>query len=290
MVRFKFSLLILFLALQIHAQDTSFRVMTYNIRFPNPNDGIHYWDQRRPRVVNLIQFHGPDLIGVQEAHRRQLDELVADLPEFEWLGVCRTDGKRLPVPDNEFSAILFRKTRFEKLADSTIWLSPTPNIPGSKGWDAALPRIVTWARFRDRHSGKEFYHFNTHFDHVGDIARKESAKLLLNTIQQTAGTLPVVVTGDFNFTAQHDAYAVLTTQSSPFYLSDAMTISAIPHFGPLVTFSGDFMSPREDKPYKIDYVFVTSHLSVQKHAVLTDNWYGHLASDHLPVLAECFFK
>src|SRR5688500_16875247 len=120
--------------------------MSFNIRYPNPNDKDHYWDNRRPLVASMIRFHEVDLIGVQEAHRRQLDEMVTDMPEYTWFGLCRTDGSTTPNPDNEFSAILYRKDRFELLDGNTFWLSETREKPGSVSWDAAFPRIVTWAK------------------------------------------------------------------------------------------------------------------------------------------------
>src|SRR5664279_2429762 len=97
---------------KISGQDSHFNVMTFNLRYPNPGDGIHNWDNRRSLVTSLIRFHDVDLLGVQETHRRQIDEIISDLPEYGWFGVCRTDGKTDPLPDGEFSAILYRKSRF----------------------------------------------------------------------------------------------------------------------------------------------------------------------------------
>jgi endonuclease/exonuclease/phosphatase family metal-dependent hydrolase len=124
--------------------------------------------------------------------------MVKDMPEYSWFGVCRTDGSTNPVPDGEFSAILYRKDRFELLDGNTFWLSETPEEKGSVGWDAALPRIVTWVKFKDKQTGKVFFHFNTHFDHIGVVARNESAKLLKQRAHSIAGDTPVIITGDFN--------------------------------------------------------------------------------------------
>ncbi len=270
-------------------QDASIRVMTFNIRLPNPGDGIFYWDERRPHVASMIQFHQVDLLGVQEAHRRQLDEMVADMPEYEWFGVCRTDGSTHPNPDGEFSAILYRKDRFERLDGNTFWLSETPDVPGSKGWDAALPRIVTWAKFKDKQTGKIFFHFNTHFDHIGEVARLESAKLILQKIKTIAGEMPVVLTGDFNSFETDAPYLALIDPSSAYHVTDAITISKMPHHGPLATFAGNFQISGMIE-HRIDYIFVRNKIDVLRHGILSDSWNGNLASDHLPVIAEIKIK
>jgi len=281
-----FSVILVFLLHTLSAQDTSINVMTYNIRLPHKGDGIHYWDNRRPLVASMIQFHEADLIGVQEAHRRQLDDMVADMPEYAWFGVCRTDGTVNPDPDNEFSAILYRKDRFQRLDGNTFWLSATPDKVGSVGWDAALPRIVTWAKLMDMQSGKEFFHFNTHFDHIGYTARHESAKLLLNQIKLIAGDTPAIITGDFNCSDAALPYLTITLGSG---FSDAMKITKLPHHGPLATFAGNFqVSGLND--HRIDFIFTNKKVEVLKHAVLSDSWNGNFASDHLPVFAEIIIK
>jgi endonuclease/exonuclease/phosphatase family metal-dependent hydrolase len=259
--------------------------MTYNIRLPLESDGVNYWNHRRPLVASLLTYHTPDLIGVQEAFRRQLDELIIDHPEYEWFGVCRTDGTINPDPDNEFSAILYRKSRFERLDGSTFWLSPTPEVPGSQGWDAALPRIATWVKLRDKETGKQFYHINTHFDHVGDTARLESIVLIRKFIDSLTDRLPVVLTGDFNTSDNSLPYYVITSTISSILITDAYHTTITPHHGPSGTFSGNFMLPGVGDN-RIDFIFTTDHFDVVKHAILSDSWDGRLPSDHLPVFAE----
>jgi len=266
----------------VKGQDYFINVISFNIRYPNPNDGIHYWDNRRPLVSSIIQFHDADLIGIQEAHRRQLDELVADLPEYKWFGVCRTDGRIDPVPDNEFSAILYRKDRFELLSGNTFWLSSEPDKVASVGWDAALPRIVTWAKFKDRKTGDIFFHFNTHFDHMGVQARNESAKLLLQKITLIAGDNPIIISGDFNCGESDQPYLTITTDTD---FKDAMKISKSGHHGPMTTFAGNFQ-PSGLIDHRIDFIFVNNNIEVLKHAILSDSWNGRFASDHLPVFAK----
>ena len=271
--------------LSLSAQDSTLRVMSYNIRLPHLGDGVNYWDNRRPLVASVIRFHEADLIGVQEAFRRQLDEMITDMPEYNWFGVCRTDGTIQPNPDNEFSAILYRKDRFVLMDGNTFWLSETPNVPGSKGWDAALPRIVTWAKFKDKLTGKEFFHFNTHFDHMGENARAESAKLLLRQVKEISNNYPVVITGDFNTSESSLPYSILTNDKIDFHFTDAVHISQLAHHGPVGTFSSTFQLPGVGVN-RIDFVFVVGAVSVLKHAILSDSWDGRLASDHLPVLTQ----
>ena len=265
-----------------YATDASaVRVMTFNIRYDEPRDGINAWPNRKALVAAMIRFHKADLIGVQEALKNQMDELGALLPEYSWVGVGRADGKT----GGEYSAIFYRKARFKSLDGSTFWLSETPNTP-STGWDAALPRIVTWIKLRDLTTGKTFFHFNTHFDHRGEKARTESARLLLNRINQIDPTLPVVVTGDFNFTEDAAGYSVLVgkdSANSKSALLDARYVSQQGHYGPTSSFN-EFKALVPER--KIDYVFVKGNIRVLQHGVLSETWYGRFPSDHCPVLAE----
>lgn len=256
------------------------RVMTFNIRYDEPQDKENAWPNRKELVASMIRFHHADLVGVQEALARQLKDLERLLPDYSWVGVGRADGKAA----GEFSAVLYRKNRFKHLESSTFWLSETPQVP-SAGWDAALPRIVTWIKLRDLQTGKIFYHFNTHFDHRGVRARGESARLLLDRTAQIAGNLPAVVTGDFNFTESSDGYKLLTKKNSEkaSALRDARYVSEHGHHGPTSTFN-EFKGLIPDR--KIDYVFVKGNIRVLQHGVLSDTWDGRFASDHLPVLAE----
>lgn len=267
------------------AKAATISVMTFNIRYPNPGDGTNFWPNRKALVASMVRFHSADLIGVQEAFRSQLDELGQMLPEFAWTGVCRTDGSMQPRPDNEFSAIFYRKDRFKLLDGQTFWLSETPDQAGSKGWDAALPRIVTWAKFKDLYSGDIFYHFNTHFDHQGNTARRAGASLLLQKIQEIAGVLPAIVTGDFNARPEDPPIQILTDPRAPLHLLDAFHVSETPHHGPDGTWTDAFQTPGVPGQ-RIDYIFVKKGIRVLRHGILSDTWSGRLPSDHLPVLAQ----
>jgi endonuclease/exonuclease/phosphatase family metal-dependent hydrolase len=261
----------------------STRVMTFNIRYDEPRDGVNAWPNRKQKVADVIRFHKADLVGVQEALLTQLRDLEKLVPDFAWCGVGRTDGKEA----GEYSAILYRRSRFELLQCETFWLSETPEKVGSVGWDAALPRIVTWAKFRDRGSKKTFFHFNTHFDHRGDKARTQSASLILERVGEIAGKAPFVLTGDLNVKEDSEAYKTLKAGSAAVHLADAKYASTNGHFGGDSTFSAF----KELQPgNKIDYIFVREGMRVVEHGVLSDQWNGLWASDHLPVLAEIIFN
>ena len=176
--------------------NTPLNVMSFNIRYGTARDGVNIWPNRRAAVVQLIRDYQPDLIGLQEALRFQLDELAEALPEYAEIGVGRDDAKQR----GEYSAIFYRKSRFTVVEQSTFWLSDTPEIPGSKSWGNGITRICTYAKFTDQQNAYQpFYLFNTHFDHQSANARLQSAKLILTRIQQRADlTAPVILTGDFN--------------------------------------------------------------------------------------------
>jgi endonuclease/exonuclease/phosphatase family metal-dependent hydrolase len=259
------------------------RVMTFNIRYDEPRDKENAWPNRKELVASMIRFHNADLVGLQEALLRQINELEKLLPEYGWVGVGRDDGKT----GGEYSAILYRKSRFALLASSTFWLSETPDVP-SKGWDAAYPRVVTWAKLRDTSTKKIFFLFNTHFDHRGEQAREQSARLLLQRIDRIGGRLPVITTGDFNFKESAVGYQILTGKNdSQSQLKDARYLSEYGHHGPTSTFN-EFKALIPEM--KIDYVFVKGGIRVHQHGALSDTWNGRFPSDHLPVLAEILIE
>lgn len=258
------------------------RVISYNIKFDDKSDTVNSWDQRKEQVTNLISFYEPDFLGTQEALLHQLEDLEDGLEAMRWIGVGRTDGKS----EGEFSALFYNAEEYELVAetDSTIWLSKTPSEP-SKSWDAAFPRILTWGKFRSKNSGKEFYVFNTHFDHIGDTARAESASLIVETIDNITADLPVILTGDFNAVEESEPYNNLT--NPPLGLKDAFYETGKPHVGPLFSFEGfKVLSGDEDSRRRIDYIFVNDKVEVQRHAIISDFRDRRYPSDHLPVIAD----
>lgn len=259
------------------AREAVINVATYNIRYDTPQDGINAWPNRRDAVKALIRYHELDVFGTQEGLADQIDDL-AEMSEYAHVGVGRDDGKRA----GEHSAIFYRKSRFSLLEHGDFWLSQTPDRP-SMGWDAkCCKRIVSWAQLHDSESRKSFFVFSVHFDHEGVVARRESAKLLVQRISEIAGRRPVICVGDFNATPESEP--IVTMQSA---LNDAYRISSAPPYGPVGTFNGFRLDVATTS--RIDYIFVTRDIKVLRYAVLTDSLDLRYPSDHFPVVAKVSF-
>ncbi|PZX50176.1 endonuclease/exonuclease/phosphatase family protein [Algoriphagus chordae] len=251
---------------------------TFNIRYANQNDVGNLWPDRLPHVASLIEFHQVELFGAQEALHNQLMDLSTTLG-YKFIGVGRDDG----TEKGEYAAILYDPEKFEILDQGTFWLSPTPEKP-SKGWDAALNRVCTWGKFKDE-SGKTFYVFNIHYDHIGQQAREESSKLVMAQVSKiNKEDAPALLMGDFNVTPENGAYTTIT--SNPDW-QDARLISQIPSYGPAGTFTGFDWERMPDGI--IDHVFVKGDIKVIRHGILTDNYGKKYPSDHFPVLVEVEF-
>jgi len=268
----------------LRAAEKPVRIMTFNIRYNEKNDSLNAWPYRQDMAASMIRFHKADIAGLQEALRGQIDDLVVRLPEFGWFGVGRDDGQNA----GEFSAVLYRKDRLTLLADSTFWLAETP-MQAVLGWDAACKRVVTLGKFKDNETGASFFLFNTHFDHIGQVARRESAKLLLKSVANIAGDMPVLVTGDFNSTPDSEPYKILTTGEQGVKLIDSKTVSQYQHHGPTTTWSG-FTAAWQPDGQPIDYIFIRNHVQVLLHGTLSDSFDGRFPSDHMPVLMECVLE
>lgn len=255
-------------------KDTPFNLITYNIRMNTPDDGVNAWPLRKEKVAGLLKFHQADIFNVQEALPEQMDDLISLFPDFDHVGVGRDDGVR----KGEHMAVFYRKARFEKVNDGMFWLSETPDKPGF-GWDAVCNRTVTWIKLKDKITKKFFYVFDTHFDHRGNKAREESAKLILKSIKEiNKENLPLILTGDLNLTKN-----TIPVQSILKELNDAMDKSLTPHYGPEGT-SGGF--DVKVLPRKIDFIFINEKVTVLRHANLSDSFGLFYPSDHLPVLVE----
>ncbi|MFZ4632649.1 MAG: endonuclease/exonuclease/phosphatase family protein [Saprospiraceae bacterium] len=268
----------LLLACLLHAipanEYPSFRVMSWNIRYDNPLDGPDAWSLRRERVCGLIRYQAPEIFGIQEGLEQQVKYLQTELQAYGMVGVGRDDGKSA----GEYCALFYRKDRFKALDSGTFWLSPSPEIP-SKGWDAALNRICTYAVLKDLQSGKEIVVFNTHFDHVGETARLRSAQLLLEKINAIKPTgRAALLLGDLN--TEPESAPIQTLAQS---MRDARKACQTAPYGPEGTFNG-FRPATAPLGNRIDYVFV-QQLTVLQYAVLSEQELGRYPSDHLPVLA-----
>ena len=271
-----FGLILAMVVMTSSAQSVT--MMTYNIRLSLKSDGPNAWDNRKENVAGQILFYEPDIFGIQEGLPEQVNYLDSALQDYSFIGVGRDDGAR----KGEFSAIYFRTDKFKLLQSGTFWLSPTPDKP-SKGWDAAYPRVCTYGQFQDQKSREKFWVFNTHFDHVGDKARKEAAKLILKKMGSLNHEgLPVILSGDLNLTPDQAPIQMLAAE-----MQDSRLASKMAPFGPVGTWNGfDFNSPLDRR---IDYIFVSMDVKVNKYAVLTDSRDQKFYSDHLPVFVEVFF-
>lgn len=274
-----FVFLLTVLLLKAAGAQQPLHVMTFNIRLDVASDSLDNWQYRKDHAASQILFHDAHLVGVQEALHNQMVDLAQRLPRYKYVGVGRDDGKQ----KGEYSAIFYDTARLQVLRSETFWLSETPTVPGSKGWDAAITRVVTWAHMRDKKSGKTFYAFNTHYDHRGTEARRESSRLLLQKIRDIAGKNPVIVTGDFNATPGDEPIQLLVEARNANRLINAKEVSATPHYGPTGTFTG--FKAKETSNDPIDYIFIKNGPKVLKHATLSQTWGGRFSSDHFPVLA-----
>lgn len=276
----KVKVLLLFSGLLLSAllaDAQSIKVMTYNIRLDTPVDSVNQWPKRTNKVFALINKYDPDILGVQEAIHHQLLDLLKNLPQYDYVGVGRDDGKT----KGEFSAILYKKERFKVLKQGTFWLSETPDVPGSKSWDAAITRVASWAKLKDKKTSQEFLAINTHFDHIGKEARRHSANLLKQKANELGKDLPLIITGDFNCTRSEPPYSAIMDPSG------IRLIDALPG-DPVGTFCGFKVNGFECRA--IDYLFYTNQWSSSDYKVITDNDGIYYPSDHLPVMAAFTMK
>jgi len=255
------------------------KVMTYNIRLSLESDKENSWDNRKDDALALMNYYHPDYFGVQEAVPQQMVDIKTSLKDYDYVGVGRDDGKN----QGEYSAIFYDKTKLEVTKSGTFWLSETPKKP-SKGWDAAYNRVCTYAFFKIKKTGKQFLAMNLHFDHVGDVARVNSAKLILEKIKElNPKNLPLTLTGDFNLTDDSEPIKIISKS-----LDNAFYNSKKPHYGPVGTFTAFDINtvPKE----RIDYIFVKG-FDVLSNRTINDRRENLLyPSDHFPILAEIKFK
>lgn len=280
-------------------------VGSYNIR--NKND----WDKKQnndwlirvEKICELINFESPDIFGTQEVLNIQLNDMLKLLDRYAYIGVGRDDGKE----QGEYAAIFYNKERIELLENGDFWLAEQTDSP-QKGWDAACIRICTWGKFRDRQTRKEFYFFNLHMDHVGVVARRESAKLVVEKIRQIAKTTSSILTGDFNVDQNNEIYTTFTQSG---ILKDSYQVAKYKMI-PNGTFNS--FNPLLKTNSRIDHIFVTKDFSVDNYAVMTNMYWlnknekkkikGHDApdeisfkegiirtpSDHYPIFARLRWK
>ncbi len=272
-------LTLLTLVIPCPGADLAIRVMSVNVRYPNPGDGADVWEARRDFLAETIRKAAPDLIGTQELFRVQGEYLAQQLPEFSWFGISRRGNDQ-----DEHMGVFFRRDRFEKVAEGQFWLSESPDVPGSQSWGTDLPRMVTWGRFRERASGQEFYLLNTHFAHrrTDEDARIRSAAVIRTRWAGFNPKLPVIVTGDFNAPAGGAVHAAMLGIG----LRDTRAIAA-EKAGPDGTVHG-FSGRAGDR--RIDWILASPEWETRRNETIDVSRSGRYPSDHFPVMVDVVLR
>ncbi len=259
------------------------KVLSFNIRYGTANDGNNAWPRRQEMVCDVIRQEAADFCGLQESLRFQIDTIRQNVPEYAEHGCGRTDGKT----EGEYSAILYRKDRWQLDRGQTVWLSDTPAQPGSASWGNEIPRIVTWGRFVEKETGRAVCVFNTHFDHRSQPSREKSAEFVAALIAKEAAGSPVVLTGDFNAGEQNPAIQRLKQEEGENALGLVDTFRAVhPDEKTVGTFNG--FEGRTDGE-KIDYIFTCRDAKVESAEILRTSRDSRHPSDHFPVSAVLAF-
>lgn len=256
------------------------RVMSYNVRNSRAQDGEDAWALRKAYFAAPIDAFAPDLIGFQEVLEDQHDFLTERMPGYGFRGVARDDGKR----KGEWSCVAYRKDRFEEVRHGDFWLSETPKVVGSISWDAALTRICSWVRLREKATGKEIVFANTHFDHKGVVARQEASRVLSRELSAIAQGVPAILIGDFNITEDNPAYAVLVRPTTPGAIrwTDAYRTIHPTRKPDEASFNG-FKATTVGS--RIDFIFHTEHFKATAAEIVRWTKDGRYPSDHYPVTA-----
>ncbi len=254
-------------------------LMTYNIRYDNPADGVNVWANRKEAVAKLIKTKSVHVLGVQEALYQQVIDLQQTLPHFDWVGVGRDNGGQ----HGEFMAIFYDKDALELIEHGHFWLSETPHIAGSCAWETACPRMVTWAKLKEKQTEQVFYHFNTHLDHKSRQARRESIYLLNKKISEIAGQTRAILTGDFNLTPKEAEYTLLTD-----YFTDLRTKFPEKNFNNS-TFNN--FGQQGVSGMTIDFIFahLSRYLVCHSFDILENKYNNRFPSDHFPLLVTLEF-
>ena len=265
-------------AVVVSAQDLY--VGTYNIRYKNKDDSIkgNVWTKRCQVMCDQINFESPDVLGMQEVLVGQLHDFQRLLDNYSYIGVGRDDGKEA----GEYAAIFYKNDRVKLLDSGNFWLNETPDVP-KLGWDAACIRICTWGKFKDLRTKNKFYFFNLHMDHVGVVARREAAKLVVSRIKEMAQDAPVVLTGDFNVDQTDEIYGIFTHSG---ILKDSYENARI-RFAENGTFNSFKVETKTDS--RIDHVFVSPSFKVEAYGLRTDSYWAkgrRNLSDHYPVFVK----
>jgi len=268
MKRFSFIAMALLFTAMAGAQ--SLFVGSYNIRNHNSGDDRegNVWGTRCKVICDLINFEDPDIFGSQEVLHPQLQDMLAGLDGYKYVGVGRDDGKQ----GGEYSPIFYKKSRLKLLRNGNFWLNETPDTP-KLGWDAACIRICSWGEFEQIGTGFRFFYFNLHMDHVGVVARREGAKLVVRKIKEITKGAPAVLTGDFNVDQNDEIYTIFTKSG---VLKDSYVCSKhrFAENGTFNSFDSDLKTNS-----RIDHVFVSPKFNVSRYGVMTDCYWTPVKKD-----------
>lgn len=269
-------LICLFSSFFAYSQKADIHVVSYNIRLATDSDGENAWKFRKEKLNAFLHEMQPDVFGLQEVLHEQLECIADNFPEFQYVGVGRDDGKT----SGEYSPVFYNKSKYSVLQSGTFWLSQTPEIAGSRGWDAACNRVVSYVGLQDLATGKKIFVFNTHFDHMGELARKNSSLLFLKAVDSIAKDIPCIITGDFNSNQQSESYKILTDPSNPKHFTDSRLV-AENNEGVDYSFTG--FKVNGIQPELIDYIFIKGPIRVKSFTIDNRNDGINYPSDHLPV-------
>lgn len=255
--------------------------MSFNVRTSTAFDGQNGWGHRKELFFRTVKAFNPDLVGFQEVRPDQHDDIEARLKGYGLAGVARDDGKR----KGEWSLIAFRKERFELLDSGTFWLSDKPDVPGSIGWDAKLTRICSWARLKDKVNGKEFVFANTHYDHIGHLARENSSRLIMKKLPELSHGNPIIMTGDFNTREDDPPYRTIMHPTEPGMAHFVDSYREVhPHRSPEESSFNGFKGTMRGS--RIDFILHTPELHAISATIdRTKSAEGKFPSDHYPVTA-----
>jgi endonuclease/exonuclease/phosphatase family metal-dependent hydrolase len=254
------------------------QVMSFNVRYPSPDDGPNVWEKRRDILVETVRLKNPDLMGTQELFYAQGEYIAGQLPDYSWFGISRRGNH-----DDEHMGVFYKRDKLRLIESGDFWLSESPETPGSMSWDVSLPRMVTWGLFEIRESGRRFYFYNTHFPHRQEdsAARVECAKVISEKMRALPSGTPFVMTGDFNAPADEDVYKILVPP-----LSDAW-IATARRSGPETTLSR-WSGNTEGR--RIDWILYRGTIKALEAETVTHNLDGRYPSDHYPVCATLEFE
>lgn len=266
---FAFALAVIFTACGT-PETARYKVISYNIRVLTPydTDSLH-WDVRKPATITMIEQEQPDIFGLQESFLEQTRYVEAECPQYVRIGVGENDED----PASEVNAIFYLRDKFDLLEKKSIWLSETPDTC-SRGWDADYNRMATFVTLRDKNNGKELTYINTHFDHVGRVARVESAKMIAERIKslQTAGRKAIIVGGDFN-----------SELADSLLIPMQEVLGYARHDSPVTDNKGSFNNwGNAAAGYIIDHIFYTG-VTPQEYRTLDGNYGVPYISDHYPI-------